>query len=96
MAVKASEDIRAGEEIYTSYNMCRHCGGDEGESYGTPEIMRDCGFVEEYPQRCIFEGKSSVGFDIDEVLWDDGGEEEEEGGRRSLSLSWIIHPVARC
>ena len=80
--------IRVSEEIYASYDMCRHCG-DKKESYGTPEIMRDYGFVEEYPQRWVFEGKLTVGFGIDEVLWDVG--EDAESGGESPSLSWIGH-----
>ena len=44
-------DIKAGEQIYNSYNLCESCGG-RTKSYGTPEILRDYGFVEQYANFC--------------------------------------------
>ncbi len=38
--VFASRDIQPGEEIYTSYNLCRDCEA-RYLSYGSPEILRD-------------------------------------------------------
>ena len=52
--VRASRRILPGEQIYTSYNMCLDCDNRK-EDYGTPEILRDYGFVESYPQRWIFD-----------------------------------------
>jgi spermidine synthase len=52
--VHASRDIKAGEELYTSYNNCKDCGNRINNGYGTPEILRDFGFVELYPQRWYF------------------------------------------
>jgi hypothetical protein len=46
----ATRTIEPGEEIYLSYNLCKHCGGRKFD-YGTGEILRDYGFVEEYPRR---------------------------------------------
>ena len=66
--VQASRDIEAGEQLYGSFNFCASCG-NRLTGYGTPEILRDYGFVENYPQRWIFEDLD-VGFDIDER--DDG------------------------
>jgi len=68
--VFASRMIEAGEEIYTSYNMCRDCGG-RVTSYGTPEMLRDYGFVEDYPQRWIFHNEE-LGYEIDEAVDDEG------------------------
>jgi len=68
--VFASRMIEAGEEIYTSYNMCRDCGG-RATSYGTPEMLRDYGFVEDYPQRWIFHNEE-LGYEIDEAVDDEG------------------------
>ena len=34
--------------------MCEDCENRE-ETYGTPETLRDYGFVEQYPQRWILE-----------------------------------------
>eukprot|EP00588_Corethron_pennatum_P010730 CAMPEP_0194280678 /NCGR_PEP_ID=MMETSP0169-20130528/18302_1 /TAXON_ID=218684 /ORGANISM="Corethron pennatum, Strain L29A3" /LENGTH=371 /DNA_ID=CAMNT_0039025485 /DNA_START=21 /DNA_END=1136 /DNA_ORIENTATION=+ len=61
--VRASRAIEAGEEIYTSYNMCKDCG-NRHETYGTPQIFSDYGFVEQYPQRWIL---GPAVFDIKEA-----------------------------
>jgi spermidine synthase/uncharacterized protein YrzB (UPF0473 family) len=68
--VVALRDIKAGEEIYTSYNMCRDCG-NRVTSYGTPEILRDYGFVEQFPQSWIF-NDIDISFRLDEVYDEDG------------------------
>jgi len=73
--VRARRSIKAGEEIYTSYNMCEDCT-NRYETYGTPEILRDYGFIEQYPQRWIF--PDAIGFQID----------EEDAGSGNLSVSW--------
>lgn len=52
--VVASKDIQPGDQVYNSYNMCMQCGGRR-DGYGTPEIFRDYGFVEDFPQRWNFE-----------------------------------------
>lgn len=62
--VTALRDITAGEEIYTSYNQCEDCGG-RIVSYGTGEILRDYGFVEDFPQSWIFPSVD-LGWRIDE------------------------------
>jgi hypothetical protein len=61
----AARDIEVGEEIYISYNQCIDCY-KRHYTFGTPEMFRDYGFVEQYPQRWIFH-KQDVAFDIDEV-----------------------------
>eukprot|EP00588_Corethron_pennatum_P034325 CAMPEP_0194345924 /NCGR_PEP_ID=MMETSP0171-20130528/105130_1 /TAXON_ID=218684 /ORGANISM="Corethron pennatum, Strain L29A3" /LENGTH=1502 /DNA_ID=CAMNT_0039112979 /DNA_START=45 /DNA_END=4552 /DNA_ORIENTATION=+ len=71
--IRALRDIEAGWEIYGSYNMCKDCGGRK-DTYGTPDILRDYGFVELYPQRWIFD---AVSFEINEI--DDG----------ELEVTWI-------
>lgn len=63
--VYARRDIQAGEEIYTTYNHCEDCGA-RYETYGTPEILREYGFVEQFPQSWIFHD-IDVGFRIDEA-----------------------------
>ena len=52
--LKAKRDIEAKEQIYTSYNMCDSCGNRYFD-YGTAEILRDYGFVEQMPQTWIFD-----------------------------------------
>merc|ERR1712238_35876 len=53
----ASQDIQAGDQLYNSYNMCVNCGKREEGGYGTQEIFRDYGFIEQYPQRWKFTQK---------------------------------------
>mmetsp|Transcript_30696 Transcript_30696/g.71919 ORF Transcript_30696/g.71919 Transcript_30696/m.71919 type:complete len:410 (-) Transcript_30696:32-1261(-) len=65
VVIKARRDIKAGEELYNSYNMCSDCYGRMTD-YGTPEILRDYGFVEEYPHTWIFDD-ADVAFRVDEV-----------------------------
>jgi hypothetical protein len=67
--VFARRDIEAGEEIYTTYNHCEDCGA-RYETYGTPEILREYGFVEQFPQSWIF-NDIEVGFRIDQVYDED-------------------------
>jgi len=47
----ALRDIRKGEQIFISYNMCEQCGGRIDWGFGTPEMFRDYGFIEWFPQR---------------------------------------------
>ena len=74
--VRASRDIKKGEQIYTSYNMCEDCGG-RVDNYGTSEILRDYGFVEQFPQSWIFPS-GPIGFRIDVSNPEDVEKGEEE------------------
>lgn len=83
--VTARRDIEAGEQLYNSYNMCDNCGG-RTDGYGTPEMFRDYGFVEDFPQRWLFE-QQEFQFDLSEsgtgemhVTWkkDDKPDTDEE------------------
>merc|ERR1719343_853975 len=67
--VTARRDIQPGEQLYNSYNMCDNCGGRR-DGYGTPEVFRDYGFVEEFPQRRNFE---ELDFMFDLFESDEGG-----------------------
>ncbi len=68
MKVRASRDINVGEEIFASYDACVDCG--ETSSYwGTPEILRDFGFLEGYPHRWVF---------LDENIWFEIEKEDED------------------
>jgi hypothetical protein len=79
----ASRDLQQGEEIYNSYNHCAQCY-NRHLHYGTAEIFRDYGFVEQYPQRWIFP-KHSIAFDVDV-------NEEEDG---NLVLEFLEGPRFR-
>jgi len=74
--VYASRDIEAGEEIYTTYNHCEDCGA-RYTNYGTPEILREYGFVEQFPQSWILHD-IGIGFRMDHSYDDDGNELEDE------------------
>jgi hypothetical protein len=62
--VWASKSIPAGEEIFMSYNFFADRSGTEN-IWGTPEILRDFGFVESYPQRWTFR-EPEIWFEIHE------------------------------
>jgi spermidine synthase len=62
LQVWASRNIKAGEEIFNSYTFCTDCKG-RFTGYGTPEILRDFGFVERYPQQWFFD--TTVWFEVD-------------------------------
>lgn len=62
--VRATRNIRAGEELSYTYNQCKDCAG-RIDSFGTPEILMSYGFVEDFPQRWVFKDFNTV-FDLDE------------------------------
>jgi hypothetical protein len=90
LQVRASKNIRKGEEIFATYNECVDCR-ETSWYWGTPEILRDFGFVEGFPQRWIYLNQDpEILFEIDqnddgelEVEWDieeDGyGVPDDEG-----------------
>lgn len=79
--VFATRDIDAGEQLHNSYNECTDCCC-YAHTYVLPDIMRDYGFVEQYPQRWNFD-YSWLMFEVDEVFDDDG---ENTGG---LEVIWF-------
>jgi hypothetical protein len=58
LEIRALRDLHAGEQIFIDYK-------DYGQ-IGTPELLRDYGFVEFYPQRYIFH-QQEIAFDVDET-----------------------------
>ena len=76
ITVRATQRIQPGQELYTSYNFCRDCGG-RVDDYGTPDILRDYGFVEDFPQRWIFH--DTIKFDLEQ--------KNEKTG--DLKVNWI-------
>jgi len=72
VAVHATRDIPAGEQLFLSYMDCIDEEGYEND-YVLPQMLRDFGFVDAYPQRWNFPVFSSdheevdVVFDIDFV-----------------------------
>lgn len=72
LEIRAYRDIKKGEQIYTHYKE---------HLVGTPELLRDHGFVELYPQRYYFRS-INVAFEV---------EETESGG---LQIRWHKDPRA--
>ena len=48
--IVTTKTIKAGEQVYLSYNHCNICS-DYFDWFGTPELFLHLGFVESYPQR---------------------------------------------
>ena len=53
LRVRAARNLETGEEVLASYDKCLDCKGVD-EFWGTPEILKDFGFVENYPHRWVF------------------------------------------
>jgi hypothetical protein len=83
VTIKASRDIQAGEEIHTTYNFCEDCQNRIDYFYGTPDLFRDYGFVEPYPQRWLFDAMPNIAFDLDT---------KENGDQSELEVSWGPDP----
>jgi hypothetical protein len=80
LRVWASRAIEAGEEILASYDDCTDCFTTPDE-WGTPEILRDFGFVEAYPRAFYFREAQAL-FSIDEVTI-------EADGETHLEIEWF-------
>jgi hypothetical protein len=68
LEIRAYRNLKRGEQIFTHYK-------DYGV-VGTPELLRDYGFVEMYPQRFIFHDQG-IAFDLEEV------------GHGDLRIKWL-------
>ena len=64
--IRTTKDIRAGEEIYATYDLCPDCREPLQWYLGTPEILRDFGFVERYPRRWVY-WENNIWFNITET-----------------------------
>ena len=53
-AIATTNAVSAGEQLFNSYNQCNICQ-DSVDWFGTPEMFKTYGFVEEYPQRWLFD-----------------------------------------
>ena len=82
--VYAIRDIEAGEQLHRSYNECIDCCC-YAHTYTLPDIMREFGFVEQYPQRWNF-CSSWLMFEIDEVF------DENDENTDALEIIWFSDP----
>ena len=52
LRVRAAVDIKKGDQVYGSYDLCVDCF-EASDYQGTPEILKNFGVVEPYPQRYL-------------------------------------------
>ena len=79
--IATTRAISAGEHLFNSYNHCNICT-DYYDWFGSPELFKAYGFVEQYPQRWLFD-LARMKFDLD---IDSTGIEV---------VSWLVPPSAR-
>jgi hypothetical protein len=81
LRVWASKTIEEGEELFLTYDDCNDCQGIP-DDWGTMELLRDFGFVEQYPQHYNFwVEEEQILFAIDEVT-------NEHDGETILYIDW--------
>ena len=96
LQIRASRDLEPNESITTTYY--------DDEPMGVPELLRDYGYIEPYPQKFIFHFQN-IGFIVSEEEQDDDDDNDVEGdnefkGKRLLKIEWLdrfsgrryIHP----
>ena len=62
-AIATTRSVSSGEELYNSYNQCNVCQ-DYQDWFTTPYLFKSYGFVEQYPQRWLFD-LCRIKFDLD-------------------------------
>jgi len=77
-----TQPIKAGGEVYNSYNRCNICQ-EAFDWHGTPEMFAQFGFVEALPQRWLFDF-ARVKFDLD---WKGGDETSGE-----IVVNFLVPP----
>eukprot|EP00978_Attheya_sp_CCMP212_P033726 scaffold137531_cov49-Attheya_sp.AAC.1 len=77
--VFAVSTIEPGEQIYISENYCDDCLDRLFNEYGTPEIFRDYGFIEDLPQRWSFKFGEH---------WKEIHLKEKQDGSGGTTVSW--------
>jgi len=83
--VFASRHIAKGEQLYLSYNECMDCD-DYAHTYVLQHILRDYGFVEQYPRRWNLFGNELM-FQLEEK--EDHGGGTYRGSASHLKLAWL-------
>ena len=84
----ALRDISAGEQLYLSYNECTDCCC-YANTYVLPNMLKDYGFIEQYPQRWNF-ADSWLIFEVDNELCNfDQNESLADATKQELTVTWI-------
>ena len=86
VTVFALRDIKAGEQLHNAYNNCTD--SQYPTTYVAQHIMRDFGFVEQYPQRWQFQPleRFHMVFDVDEREPEAEAEAAED---KRLFVTWV-------
>jgi hypothetical protein len=79
--VWASRAIEAGEEIFASYDNCKDCDATP-VVWGTPEILREFGFVEAYPHKFYFRETETMFHYVHQIM------NKEDWGKHHLEVEW--------
>ena len=89
MKLRAAQPIKAGEEIFASYDKCLDCLGIDN-IWGTPEILKDFGFVERYPHRWVWFDEPHIWFEIVEKQKknDDDDDDDDDDDESSLQVNF--------
>lgn len=85
VSVYASRDIRANEQIHTSYNRCDSCGNRQ-YMYGTDSILREYGFVEQMPQSFYLWQIGKFGYRLDKSTRETG---KGKGYGKAFVTEWV-------
>jgi hypothetical protein len=81
LEIRASRDLEPGEPITTTYY------GDE--PMGMPELLRDYGYIESYPQKFVFQSQNIAFVVTDEDEEDDEDDESNFSSTRKLRVKWL-------
>ena len=84
----ASRNILKGEQISFSYNLSPHVDYFSHNYYGTPEFLRDYGFVESMPQRWIFH-QQDTRFELDYIHATANDNDNNNNNNNNIQLNWI-------
>lgn len=96
--VYALNALDTGDELFLTYHDCPDCRpcptcGSSLDYWGTPEMIRDFGFVEPYPQRFYYKDIGPVYFKIDKNP-DSSFSISTKGGELP-KMEWIESQIAR-
>jgi len=85
IVVVARRDIEADEQLYMSYNECFDC--DFALTFVLPDILKDYGFVEQYPQRWKFPSVDHV----EDLVIELDQKPDDDDNSSELEVRWLTH-----
>lgn len=95
--VYALQDLDVGDEVLYSYHDCPDCKvcpdcETSLDYWGTPEMLRDFGFVEPYPQRFYYQDMGPVYLEIKQ---EEGGYSIKNVGGKWPDIHWVESQIER-